>query len=424
MILATYDYYPFYSAILEGKDTYVNVFQPMRRINDLIRDTSDTTCFVGGGDAMWNQTAIGLEQGYSANHECCPYCLIRGDNLHSTTRQTQRTLAMAYRCAHLFESHDAHGTPIPFTCDACHNVFTTQTDIDASAPANAKQYRANHFGWSFGRPPCFDMEPIKSFCCTLHFKLSVGKLLYKFIVSDRLSRINVKILLPILDELKIHNGCGGALSPNDAMTSVKTVHLNGTEVDTFIRNVDTILDAFSPGPSATRAFATTAIDLFCIVYNSLTDPAEMTATIRSNKVKTEGRALFNHLRSWKQDDGVNYYMHYLLDHIPDQILLLPDNFPFHLTSGSGLEAQNYITKRIVRNNCNNHTFATHGGRQKPRTEQVVTRIADIQSAIDNNIGNFQVTQCMRGIDRLNTEKSRRARKASQAQPLNRFQPPN
>jgi hypothetical protein len=383
-------------------------------IQTLTIEASDDILIVGGGDGMWAQTAIGLEQGYAANYECCPYCLIRGDNKSSKVPHVERTLAMAYRCAHVFQKYDDDGVPVPFQCDACETTFTTQEEIDATMPTSEnrkKVYRSTHYGWSFGRRPCLDIEPMKSFCCTLHLKLCIGKLLYKFIVSVHVTKWNLGTVLPILNRLNISET--GERPTTDAIISVKTVHLNGSEVDAFIQNVDEIMNALEM-PDVSKEQARTSVDLFCCVYNTLTDPANTTAVTRAQRVRDEAMLLFDHLYAWQQDDGINYYVHHIIKHVPDQILMLPDNFPFHVTSGSGLEAQNYMTKRLARNHCNNHKYKGDGG-PKPRTTQILERVVS-ETAIEAATG-IPISESVLRIQRIQTSKHRYGRKAKSLKPL-------
>jgi hypothetical protein len=361
-----------FRGVAEGKDTHDNLFGVLIPVNESIRQhvsTGDATLiFVGGGDGMWIQSCIGLQQGYSGNYACCPYCLVPGQAIHETSPFAKRTLHMAYRCAHMF--HPSAPTT-PFVCDGCNVTFSTQAEIDATKPRTDSamgKFKRTHFGWTFGTAPCLDIDPQYLFVCTLHLKLNIGKLLFKYIISETMSAKDATNLVPVLKSLDINVTPPGAVT-TDARMSVKSARLNGREVNSFLENVDSLLDVLHSSTSH-RQLSLQAVDYFIMVYNTLTDPERMTSKERVERVREEGKRFHDHMTSWLKDDGVTYYVHHLLHHIPDQIALLPDDFPFHLTSGSALEAQNGITKRVVRRHCNNNRVS--------RTSQVLRHLATSQ----------------------------------------------
>ena len=301
---------------------------------------------VGGGDGMWIQACLGMQQCYSSIY-CCPYCLVHKNCLHETTKSEPRTLEMAYRCTHTAE--------LPFTCDGCHETFTTEAEVADSKPigesANAT-YRRKHYGWNFGTAPCLDLEPIELLACSLHLKLAIGRKLFSYSVTECLNekRADFPLLLSTLKNIGIKTEPGGT-STKDVKMALRTTLLGGAEVNAFFIHVDTILDILDPVVEH-RQHVTTAVDHFYDVYEVLTDPKPITAIDRSQRVKHLGLVFFDHIKIWIGDGGINYYMHHLISHIPDQILSLPDNFPFQHVSAIALEAQNRLTKRALRQHSN------------------------------------------------------------------------
>ena len=350
---------------------------------------------------MWIQTCIGMHQSFSATYSC-PYCLVHKDFLHDTNKSELRTLEMAYRCTHTAK--------LPFTCDGCEVTFNSPSEIAKTQPINeqtAKAYRRKHFGWNFETPPCLDIEPRDLFVCSLHLKLSIGKKLFSYAVTECITdkQTNLPALVSTLKNIGI-TALPEMTRASDAKMSVNAVRLNGSEVDAFFKHVDKILDVLDAVESH-RNHVTTAVDLFYDVYEALTDPNPTTAIARAEVVRSRATAFFEHILSWIGDGGVNYYMHHLIHHIPDQILRLPDNFPFQHASGIALEAQNRLAKRALRQHCNYN--------RETATSQVLQRLTSFNRVKSpDQRRSVSIERSKRNLSRTQNKKtSRPARRARQ-----------
>ena len=364
--------------MVEGKDTYEKLSGAMRELNDAMKTHSDDQSIwhIGGGDGMWVQACLGMYQSYSCEHSC-PYCLVHQNSLHKLTQSTPRTLAMAKRMTHTAD--------LPFYCEGCDKWFTTQEDIDASEPttdAAQIRYRRAHYGWCFKTAPILDIEPKLLFVCSLHLKLAVGRKIFSYAINECINTKTAPILASVLKQYGINYEPQGP-SSTDAKASLKTVRLNGKEVDNFFENVEEITSNLDAVPGHQQNVLQ-AVNLFEDAYSYLTTSDPMTSAIRSAQVKSRAIKFAKCMKRWIGDAGINFYIHHLVVHVPDQIAILPNNFPFQHVSAIGLEAQNKLTKRMIRQHCNNHTAT--------RTAQALRRITTTNlSTSSSDITSYQAS---------------------------------
>lgn len=293
---------------------------------------------------------LGLGGRFHTQGSNCIHCHIHSSDLHvfETNRVHHRARQELWWCAHLPDPQASVQTRFPFTCPGCGQSFHSQEQIDSDIPTvSEKQYREQHWSTSHHQGPLLDVEPSKVYICCLHLLLSITKVLFNLSVRLHIHTAQqARVVNTLMEELDIE---APTITPITKSTKSvgKPLSFTGAECVRVLKNIHRFLSAVFVKDPKRIACHMEVFELFVIVYDLIRkrfDPNEQ--QLQAQLVRNSAVEFVKQFTRVFANKNVNYYIHALVHHVPDQIASCPVRF-FNC-SGHAIEMMNNSLKRMTR----------------------------------------------------------------------------
>ena len=346
---------------LAGKDSYENMKEGMRKINDYIVASHDIV-FWGGGDAVFISNCLGIGAQFASQYQNCPFCNVAHDKLaHNHGDIQKRTLARLHNLAHL----PHHTSPFPFSCPGCKQHFTCQKDVDDDeGPEDTKKavrtYRKAHEAVFWHRKPLLDIEPTSYVICLLHDLLNNTKHLFKQAILPHVTANNAEQLDEYLNMLNIYTAKSGAAKLSEKSASgKKPPSFTGSACSIVLGHFDSIMSVVCEDEWQISE-AVHVVNCYIELRNVLCEKStcELTKMMKADEVQMLADTYVWEFGDWVGDECCAYYHHFEICHLADQIRALPVD----ILNGSGEGVEKIGQCRKKAGTRTNHS--TGGERKK------------------------------------------------------------
>lgn len=203
--------------------------------------------------------------------------------------------------------------------------FNTLEQLEKTKPLDHKAtiaFRKTHLGYNYREKSLLDIEPIDWAICCLHMMLRVVARIFKLAIQDKIKTEDEGLLLrTTLRVIKVKCKKNFGSKKNDKHMTQRTIKLPGHACLKVMTNWTHLIDTMFPPPSQHKSDSLAAMGKWNIIYNTLADqfqsPAEQ--ELKAKYIEELGIDFVNHIVKWSGSKGVNYYMHWLVHHVPTQL---------------------------------------------------------------------------------------------------------
>ena len=300
------------------------------------------------GDMKTSSNILGFGGRFGCEGYNCLQCKVHSSDLWDTTPSELRSKEELWWYAHVAYPHAEQ--QYPFVCPACGKRFNNESDVNSDpAPADDSIYRKEHYSQGHKQPPLLDIDPCNYYVCSLHLLLAVTKLIFhlgirmKVMTQNQANAVNQCLRQLDIDCKQIdpigNNGKGSKVG--------KKVSFTGAECFRVLKGIDSFLDIVLGNDETEYRQVKSVFVAFVKTYDALRK--KETQEKRQAQAEEVERLSHEFLEQFQQcfsEKHVNYYMHSLIHHVPEQIRKCPA--PFFCLSGNGIEMVNQMMKRETR----------------------------------------------------------------------------
>lgn len=301
------------------------------------------------GDMLASSEIMGLGAGFHLKGHNCVHCEVHSDDLDKLEPARLRTRRSLWWNAHLPDPQQQPQDQYPFQCPSCGALFSSQEDVDQEpSPSDMNYYRKIHFSTAHHRPPLLDIEPSRVYTCSLHLLLSITKKLFHCAI-----RLNI-------DTQAMANAVNGLLEKHDIQFTPLTpitsrtkkvgrpLAFTGAECIRVLKATDEFLEVVFASSESKKKKHRIIFEDFVSVFDAIrkrfsSSEGREGQAMEISRLARKFRDSF--LKCFHESE-VNYYIHELVHHVPQQVLQCPVRF--FSCSGHGIEILNHKFKRLTR----------------------------------------------------------------------------